>query len=225
MTYKYYIKLLLLFNLCHHVLCFKILTKHSCNNHGKLTHTGTSLRVHSCAGLRGTLCADMSHACSATCANRKHVKNNNSTPMIIPTFSPFTSIFVNSLKQHAHSKPLTDVTPSSKSPWLFHCFVNVFSGRPCQHSWDNGEGFPFVLRISMKELVRRQSDCITPGKGQNILIHTFNWFCSSGWRWSCYSWPFKYFLWRNVKGRGKNSGCNVWLVLVYSHRLDYSSFS
>lgn len=211
MTYKYYIKLLLLLNLCHHVLYFKILTKHSCNNHGKLTHkhTGTSLCMHSCAGLRGTLCADMSHACSATCTNRKHVKKQ---------------------QQHGHVRPRTLsashwLTPSSKSPGLFHCFGNVFSGSPCQHSRDKGEGFLFVLPISMKRLVRRQSDCITPGKGQNTLIHTFNWFCSSGWWWSCYSWPFKYFLWRNVKGRGKNSGCNIWLVLIYSHRLDYSSFS
>lgn len=116
MTYKYYIQLLLLLllllNLCHHVLCFKILTKHSCNNHCKFAqkHTGTSLRVHSGAGLGGTLCADMSHACSATCTSRKHVKKktNNSTAMIVPTFSPLTSILSTHLSiTHTLSLSLT----------------------------------------------------------------------------------------------------------------------
>lgn len=177
-----------------------------------LVSSRTSTQAHLCTRILGQVsvarCAPtwvMPVPQHAQTENMWKKNNNNNTTMIIPTFSP--------------------LTPSIKSPRLFHCFVNMLSKRPCQHRRDRGEGFPFVLPISMKELVRRQSDCITPGKGQNILIHTFNWFCSSGWWWSCYSWPFKYFLWRNVNGRGKNSGCNIWLVLVYSHRLDYSSFS
>lgn len=109
-----------------------------------------------------------------------YMKKNNSTPVFIPTFPPHISIFVNSLKQHTRSLPLTDSHLQANPLDYSTVYVNVFSGRPCQHSRDKGEGFPFVLPISMKELVRRQSDCITPGKGQNTLIHTFNWFCGSG---------------------------------------------
>lgn len=106
MTYKYYIKLLL--NLCPHVLCFKILTKHSCNKHGKLAHRRISAHALLCRSLRHAACR---HESFLLRNMRKQIymkKNNNSTPMFISTFPPHTSIFVNSLKQHARSQPLTD---------------------------------------------------------------------------------------------------------------------